>query len=364
MLFEKGNWHAKMQNENKQTNKILLQALNGEQTEQVPFWLMRQAGRYLPEYRELRAKREGFLNLVYHPESASEVTIQPIRRFGMDGAILFSDILVTPQAMGQDLRFETCEGPRLNPIQTTEDLKKLSIENLDETLSPIYDTVSLTRQKLDQEGFTGTALIGFAGSPWTVACYMVNGKGSKDYQAVKNYAKANPDDFSELLNLLVQATIHYLSKQIDAGAEAIQLFDSWSGLLNDEEFEEFVIGPTMKIVSAIKSKYPSIPVIGFPRKAGSKIAKYALDTKIDALGLDEEANLDWILDNIPDHVTLQGNLSNEHLLQGGEIMQKAAKDILDKCSKRPFIFNLGHGVIKETPVDHVGALTDIIRNYK
>lgn len=346
------------------TDKILLQALNGEKTQQVPFWLMRQAGRYLPEYRELRAKRDGFLNLVYHPESASEVTIQPIRRFGMDGAILFSDILVTPQAMGQDLKFETGEGPRLNPIQNSQDLKNLSIENLDDTLSPIYETISLTRQKLVQEGFAGTTLLGFAGSPWTVACYMINGRGSKDFQTVKDYAKENSADFAELLNLLVQATIHYLSKQIDAGVEAVQLFDSWSGLLNDEEFQEFVIEPTKIIVSAIKSKYPSIPIIGFPRKAGTKIVQYALETKINALGLDEDVDLAWVLKNIPDHITLQGNLSNEHLLQGGEVMQSAAKDILDKCSKRPFIFNLGHGVIKETPVDHVDALTDIIRNYK
>lgn len=345
-----------------QKKKILLDTLRGEKSKKVPFWLMRQAGRYLPEYRALRAEKGSFLNLVYDPISASEVTIQPIRRFGMDGAILFSDILVTPQAMGQELRFETGEGPKLNPVRTFEDIKNLSISDLDKTLSPIYETLSLTRQKLDEEGFGSTTLIGFAGSPWTVACYMVNGQGSKDYAFVREYASVNPENFSAILDLLVQSTIHYLSKQIEAGAEAIQLFDSWSGLLNDEEFEQYVIEPTAKIVAAIKLKY-DVPVIGFPRKAGKKALSYITKTKVDALGLDEEADLSWIKVNVPENIVLQGNLSNEVLLKGRNNLEISTKNILDQLSERAFIFNLGHGVIKETPISHVETLTDIIRKY-
>lgn len=342
--------------------KILLDTLRGQKSEKIPFWLMRQAGRYLPEYRALRAEKGSFLNLVYDPESASEVTIQPIRRFGMDGAILFSDILVIPQAMGQDLRFETGEGPKLNPVRSAQDIKNLSVSKLDETLSPIYETLSFTRQKLDDEGFGGVTLIGFAGSPWTVACYMVNGQGSKDYAFVRDYASTNPEGFSVILDLIVQSTIHYLSRQIDAGAEVLQLFDSWSGLLNDDEFEQYVIEPTAKIVAAIQSKY-DVPIIGFPRKAGKKVLGYVKKTNVSALGLDEEADLSWIVSNIPENIVLQGNLSNEILLKGGENLENITKNILDQLAKRAFIFNLGHGVIKETPITHVERLTEIIRKY-
>jgi uroporphyrinogen decarboxylase len=256
-------------------NKPIIENLNGNKTPKIPFWLMRQAGRYLPEYREIRKKSGGFLNLVYNPDAASEVTMQPIRRFGMDATILFSDILVIPQALGQDLKFETGEGPKLNSLKNLEDIEALNFETIDQTLNPIYQTVAHTKSKLLSEGFKDTALIGFAGSPWTLACYMIEGGGSKTFEKTKRWAYGNPNSFKKLIDLLVQANIHYLSKQIEAGADAIQLFDSWAGVLNEDNFKKWVIEPTAQIVSAIKKTYPTIPIIGFPRDSGDKSVLYA-----------------------------------------------------------------------------------------
>lgn len=346
-------------------NKNLLRVLKNQMPEKIPFWLMRQAGRYLPEYRELRAEAGGFLDLVYHSERASEVTLQPIRRFGMDAAILFSDILVIPQALGQNLKFETGEGPKLNALTSQEDINNLDLENIDDVLNPVYETVRLTREKLSGEGFNNTALIGFCGSPWTVACYMIEGGGSKDFAKVKKWAEESPDSFQSLIDKLVASSIHYLSKQIEAGAEAIQLFDSWSGLLDGEEdFIRWSVEPTKRIVNAIKDKYPNMPIIGFPRGCGKNSLLYARETGINAIGMDYDMDKRWAAENLQSLVPVQGNLHPETLLKGGAALEKEALEILETFSDKPFIFNLGHGVIKETPPEHVQQLTDIIRNFE
>lgn len=341
-------------------NKTLIQNLNGKVTEKVPFWFMRQAGRYLPEYRDLRKSKGSFLNMVYDPQTASEVTLQPIRRFGMNGAILFSDILVIPHALGQKVEFEAGQGPKLDPIQSVKDLTKLDLSKINQILSPIYETLKLVKSKLDIEKFDNTTLIGFAGSPWTVACYMVEGGGSKTFDKTKKWAYGDPNNFQKLIDIVTEATIDYLCKQIEAGAEALQVFDSWSGILDKENFKKWVITPTAKIVKSVKASYPDIKIVGFPREAGFYYADYATNTGIDALGIDFSSDLD----NLPKNIPLQGNLDPSYLLVGGDVMIKAADAILSKMRDRPFIFNLGHGVIKETPPEHVEQLSNYIRNFK
>ena len=330
----------------------------------IPFWFMRQAGRDLPEYRELRKQAGGFLDLVYDPEQASEVTLQPIKRFGMSAAILFSDILVIPQALGQDLKFETGEGPRLNALENLNDIENLNLENIDQTLSPIYETVSLTREKLNHENFDDTALIGFAGSPWTVACYMVEGRGNKTFDKTQKWAVETPDVFQKLIDILVTATSHYLIKQIEAGAQIIQLFDSWSGLLDQENFDRWVTKPTMDIIQNVRNVYPDIPIIGFPREAATMAISYAKITGINAIGLDYSMKPDWARDNLQNILPVQGNLDPQILLEGGENLEKTTHHILETFSDKPFIFNLGHGIIKETPPQHVAQLCEMIRNFK
>lgn len=345
-------------------NKIFIQNLKDQQTDAVPFWFMRQAGRYLPEYRELRAKAGGFLKLAYNPEWASEVTMQPIRRFGMSAAILFSDILVIPQALGMDLKFETGEGPKLNALQDLNDIQNLNSEKIHETLNPIYETVRQTSQKLKSENFQETALIGFAGSPWTVACYMIEGGGSKNFAKTQEWALNKPDEFSTLIQTLIEATANYLGKQIEAGAEAVQLFDSWAGILDNESFARWSIAPTKAIIDKIKKNYPETPIIGFPRNVGNKSIQYVNETGIQAVGLDYEINPVWARDNLQSIIPVQGNLDPSILLEGGQKMIEAAQNILEIFSNKPFIFNLGHGVIKETPPEHVEQLCDLIRNFK
>ena len=346
-------------------SKKIIRAYRGEKNEngQCPWWLMRQAGRYLPEYRELRAQAGGFLELVYDPEKASEITLQPIRRFGMNGAILFSDILVIPQALGQKLWFETGEGPRLDrPF----DFEKLDVSKIDETLSPVYETVKRVSSKLEMEGFDETALLGFCGGPWTVACYMIEGGSSKNgFAAVKDFMAAEPLAFSALLGCVTNASIHYLCRQIEAGCAAVQIFESWAGLLEGPVFASCVIEPTAKIVKAVKEKYPDIPVIGFPRaaKPGS-IKDYAAGTQVNCVGLDYETPLDLAAALQKDGFCVQGNLDPEILLKGGEEMKLQTENILKVLSSGPFVFNLGHGVIKETPPEHVAALAKIIESYK
>jgi uroporphyrinogen decarboxylase len=347
----------------KPTSKPILEVLHRRKPARVPFWLMRQAGRYLPEYRALRADTASFLDLVYDPEKASEVTMQPIRRFGMDGAILFSDILVIPDALGQKIWFETGEGPKLQALTSEADFADLDLDRVEKHLAPVFETIRLTREKLAAEKFDATALIGFCGSPWTVACYMVQGHGGSDFSKAVNWAKENPDSFQKLINIVTAASCIYLSAQIKAGVEALQLFESHAGLLEGEQFERWVIAPTHKIGEYLKDFHADIPVIGFPRCAGKAALDYALETLVDCVGLDQDADLDWAAREISPHMPVQGNLDPELLLAGGDALAQGLEKIRLTLQGKPFILNLGHGVIKETPPEHVAQLRDIVRGW-
>jgi uroporphyrinogen decarboxylase len=340
--------------------KSILKTLNGQPSQTPPFWFMRQAGRYLPEYKQTRAEAGGFLDLCYNPDFATEVTLQPLRRYSMDAAILFSDILVIPDALGQDVKFVAGEGPKLNPIRNIEALSKLGMDQFHEHLNPVYESVSSIRSALRREGFNDTALIGFAGSPWTVACYMVEGGGSKEFLHVKRWAYQNPDDFEKLIDLLVTATSAYLCRQIESGAEIIQLFDSWSGVLSEAEFTRWVIEPTVKIINHLKSKHPDIPVIGFPKGAGSLYSHYVDKTGVDAVSIDFQVPLSQAK-NLQMTRPVQGNLDPIALLSGGAALDREADRILEALSGENFIFNLGHGINKETPPEHVEQLSKRIR---
>lgn len=341
------------------TEKLLLSALQGKVTRRTPFWFMRQAGRYLPEYRELRAQKGGFLNLVYDPLAACEITMQPIRRFGMDGAILFSDILVIPQALGQSLEFTAGEGPQLGDLN----IASLNPARIHETLSPIYETVSNIRASLKTEGFHHTALIGFAGSPWTLACYMIQGQGSKDFGKAKHFALQNPAQFNALLDIILEATIAYLSAQVKAGAEALQLFESWASMADTKGFEDWIIKPTARIVTALRTLHPQTPIIGFPKGAGAMLGRYATETGVQGLGIDSLTPLNWAAEQAPG-LALQGNLDPWVLAAGGEAMESRALAILNSMKNHPFIFNLGHGIDKSTPVEHVETLSRIIKEFR
>ena len=345
------------------SRKPILDVLQRRVPERVPFWLMRQAGRYLPEYRELRAQAGSFLNLVYDPQKASEVTMQPIRRFGMDGAILFSDILVIPDALGQKVVFEAGEGPKLQAIETALDLKDLNLDRVEKHLAPVFETIRLTREKLASEKFGQTALLGFCGSPWTVACYMVEGGGSKDFPKTKAWAKESPESFQSLINIVTAGSCLYLSAQIKAGVEAVQLFESHAGQLEGDQFEKWIIEPTHKIGEYMKDFHADIPVIGFPRGAGKAALDYGLETLVDCVGLDYDADLDWAARVITPHMPVQGNLDPALLLAGGSAMEEGLEKIRLTLNGKPFIFNLGHGVIKETPPEHVADLTRIVRGW-
>lgn len=339
-----------------QVDKPLLAALRGDRRDPVPMWMMRQAGRYLPEYRELRREKGSFLDLVYDPPSAAEITLQPIERFlQLDAAILFSDILIVPFAIGQNLTFVTGEGPRLTPPLGSSDLDELTPYLA--RLEPIYETVRLVRQQLAP----GKTLIGFAGSPWTVATYMVAGQGSREQAEARRLAYADPAKFSAIIARVEQVTLDYLSGQVEAGVNALQLFDSWSGSLSPAQFEQWVIAPTARIVSALRERHPDVPVIGFPKGAGGKLASYARDTGITALGLDETVDPLWAAKELPDRLPLQGNLDPLALLAGGEALTGAVKRILDAFAGRPHIFNLGHGILQDTPVAHVEQLIALVK---
>lgn len=338
-------------------SKPLLDALQRKMPSQVPIWLMRQAGRYLPEYREIRARARDFLDLCYSPALAAEVTLQPIRRFGFDAAILFADILLVPHALGQNVRFAEGEGPILDPIRDMAALRALRPEASTARLDPVFETVRRVRASLPPE----TALIGFAGSPWTVASYMAEGRGSADQRAAKLWALRDPAGFGALIDLLERATIAYLCEQIRAGVEAVQLFESWAGSLDAEGFGAFVVAPTRRIVGTLKSRHPDVPVIGFPRGAGVKIKAYAASTGIDAIGLDWSVPLDWARNEIDPAVTLQGNLDPIALLAGGAALTGRTDDILTAMRGRRFVFNLGHGILPDTPPEHVAALVTQVR---
>ncbi|MCB2085797.1 MAG: uroporphyrinogen decarboxylase [Sphingomonadaceae bacterium] len=337
---------------------ILLETLRGKQGDKVPMWLMRQAGRYLPEYRELRAQKGGFLELAYDSEAASEVTLQPVRRFGFDGAILFSDILVIPHAMGQDLWFEAGEGPRLAPPLV--DGAWQGLESVKERLDPVYETVRLTRAALGEE----TTMLGFAGSPWTVATYMVAGQGSKDQADTRALAYRDPAAFGSLIEAIESATVDYLIGQIDAGVEAVQLFDSWAGSLAPDQFERWVIAPNARIVAKLKEARPDVPVIGFPKGSGAKLPAYARETGVDAVGVDETVDPQWAARELPADMPVQGNLDPLLLLAGGEALGIRVETILRAFSDRPHVFNLGHGIGQHTPIAHVEALVAQVRGWR
>ena len=336
-------------------DKPLLAVLGGERRDPPPMWLMRQAGRYLPEYRALRADKGGFLDLVYDPAAAAEVTLQPLRRFAFDGAILFSDILIVPYALGQDLWFETGEGPRLAPRMAEAGLGDL--EPRLERLSPIYETVRLVKAGLSPE----TTFLGFAGSPWTVATYMIAGQGSREQGEARQLAYSDPGKMDSILDAIASVTVDYLSGQIEAGVEAVQLFDSWSGSLAPAQFERFVIARNAWIVDQLRKRHPAIPIIGFPKGAGGKLGAYARETGVDAIGLDETVDPVWANRELPDGLPVQGNLDPLALLAGGEALRDATKRVLDALAPRPHIFNLGHGIGQHTPIAHVEQLVALVK---
>ncbi|MDP3906269.1 uroporphyrinogen decarboxylase [Novosphingobium sp.] len=337
---------------------LLLDTLRGRNASQRPVWLMRQAGRYLPEYRALRAEKGGFLPLVYDSEAAAEITLQPIRRFGFDGAILFSDILIVPYAMGQDLQFLAGEGPHLSPRLVDTALSALTA--VPDRLSPIYDTVRLVRAGLAAD----KTMLGFAGSAWTVATYMVAGEGSRDQHETRAMAYRDPAAFQAIIDAIVDVTVEYLAGQIEAGAEAVQLFDSWAGSLAPEEFERWVIAPNAAIAGRIKARYPDVPVIGFPKGSGEKLAAYARETGVDAVGIDETVDPLWAARTLPAGLPVQGNLDPLLLLAGGAELERQTLRVLDAFADRPHVFNLGHGIGQFTPLEHVEALLAVVRGWR
>ena len=334
----------------------LLDTLKGAKQAVAPVWLMRQAGRYLPEYRELRAEKGGFLDLVYDSEAAAEVTVQPLRRFGFDGAILFSDILIVPHAMGQGLEFLAGEGPKLSPTLLEADLEAFAPHT--ERFDAVYETVRLVRSRIDES----VTMLGFAGSPWTVATYMIAGQGSKNQEPARLLAYRDPQRMQAILDAIADKSIEYLRGQIDAGAEAVQLFDSWAGSLAPDEFERWVIAPNAKITAAIKQSHPETPVIGFPKGAGAKLPAYARETGVDAVGLDETLDPAWAHRSLPENMPVQGNLDPLLLEAGGPELPKRVRAIVEAFEDRPHIFNLGHGIGQFTPIAHVEELLAALRN--
>ena len=329
-------------------SKPLLAVLKGERAAVPPVWMMRQAGRYLPEYRALRAEKGSFLNLVYDSDAACEVTLQPLRRFAeLDAAILFSDILIVPFAIGQELTFVTGEGPRLAPPLMESNLDDLTADL--SRLDPIYETVAKVKAALAPD----KTLIGFAGSPWTVATYMVAGQGSREQAEARRLAYLEPERFGAIIERIEAVTLDYLSGQIATGAEAVQLFDSWAGSLSPIQFERWVIGPTARLAAALHERHPGVPVIGFPKGAGGKLGAYARETGVDAVGIDETVDPVWASRELLEGLPVQGNLDPLALIAGGDTITRAVDHILDAFAGRPHIFNLGHGISQDTPIAHV-----------
>lgn len=341
-------------------NKILNIINKKQKAEKPPIWIMRQAGRYLPEYREIRANVNGFLDLCYNSNLASEVTLQPIRRFDLDAAIIFSDILVIPDALGVKVDFVKNEGPVLQKISNKQDLQKLKIDNVVNHLQPVFETLRLTKNQLS----TDKTLIGFSGSPWTIACYMIEGGSSKNFDSVRKTALQNPEFFTQLIDILTDAIIIYLREQIKAGADVIKLFDSWAGLLPENDFQKWVINPTKKIIAKIKAEFPNIPVICFPRGSGILYKNFVAEVKPDVIAVDQNLSTKWIAQNLQKDlgIIVQGNLDNHLLAYGSkEEIKKEVKKILQDLGDYPFIFNLGHGILQETPIENVEFLIDLVR---
>lgn len=344
------------------SDKKILRVLGGEAVWPPPLWLMRQAGRYLPEYRQVRAQAGDFIRLCTTPPLAAEVTLQPIRRYGFDAAILFSDILMLPWALGHGLAFKEGEGPVLPRLEDRAGVERLDPERARGAVAPILETVRRVREGLDAEGFgESTALIGFAGSPFTVACYMVEGSGSKDFARVRGMAHGDPALFGALLDVLTAATVEYLSAQVEAGAETVMLFDSWAGVLSPRLFGLHVTEPTRRITAALHARHPGLRVIGFPRLAGVLVGEYAARTGVDAVALDTGADLARAAGLVPDGVATQGNLDPLALVAGGDALAAEADGVLAAARGRPHVFNLGHGIVPQTPPEHV---LDLVRRVR
>ena len=356
--FNLSYWYARAMNP---MNKPLLRVLAGEPVWPPPIWLMRQAGRYLPEYRATRAQAGDFIALCTSPALACEVTLQPIRRFRFDGAILFSDILILPWALGQGLAYKEGEGPVMPPLRDAAGIAALDPARVAAAVAPVMETVSRVRAELLAEGFDTTALIGFAGAPFTVACYMVEGHGSRDFAAVRGLAYADPALFARLIDTLTDATIAYLAMQADAGAEVLMLFDTWAGLLPPSQFRAHVIGPIDKIVRALRQRCPGIPIIAFPRLAGLMLGEFVRATGVDAVGVDASADMRVAAETVSSSVALQGNLDPLALVAGGPALDAQAHAILSAVRGRSFVFNLGHGIVPQTPINHVARLTELVR---
>jgi uroporphyrinogen decarboxylase len=338
-------------------HKAILDVLNHQPRSPPPIWLMRQAGRYLPEYRALREKAGDFLTLCFTPDLAAEVTLQPVRRFGFDAAILFSDILVIPHALGQAVRFAAGEGPQLDPIADRQALTQLSLELDHGVLAPIYETIRRVKASLAPD----VALLGFCGAPWTVASYMIAGHGTPDQQPARMFAYGDPEAFAGLMDKLVDASAAYLVRQLRAGVDAVQIFDTWAGVLPAEEFARWCIGPAQRIVAKVRSHVPDAKVIGFPRGAGAGLLRYVEDVPVDAVGLDWMADPTFVRDQIQWRVPVQGNLDPLALLAGGTALDRGVDNILAAFSERPFIFNLGHGILPQTPIAHVEQMISRVR---
>jgi uroporphyrinogen decarboxylase len=340
------------------TQKTLLRALAGETLPTPPIWMMRQAGRYLPEYRATRAQAGDFLSLCYNSELAAEVTLQPIRRYGFDAAILFADILLLPQALGADLWFETGEGPRLSTITSMAGVQALKPKDaIHEKLAPIYETVRILSRALPNE----TALIGFAGAPWTVATYMIAGRGSKDQGAAHALKAADRATFSALIDVITEATIDYLSMQVQAGAEVVKLFDSWAGSLKGQDFTDFAVKPTARIIAALKAKHPGLPVIAFPREAGAGYIGFAAATGADCVAIDNSVTPEWAAEHVQVSGCVQGNLAPHHMVTGGQDLIDATRRVVNAFRHGPHIFNLGHGITPDANPDNVQLMIDTVR---
>jgi uroporphyrinogen decarboxylase len=337
--------------------KKLVSVLEGYRQAVPPVWLMRQAGRYLPEYRALREKAGGFLDLCFNPDLAAEVTLQPVRRFGFDAAILFSDILVVPYALGRKVDFLVGEGPKLEPLTDAAGLSSLS-KSIDQTIvAAIYETVRRVKAALDEQ----TTLIGFCGAPWTVATYMIAGEGTPDQAPARMFAYGDPDSFQKLIDTLTQASIDYLVGQLKAGADCVQIFDTWAGVLPQAEFERWSTLPTNKIVAGVRAQVPGAKIIGFPRGAGAKLWRYVQDTGVDAVGLDWTQGLVYARDHIQTLKPVQGNVDPLALLAGGSALDRQVDEVIGALGGGPFIFNLGHGILPQTPIAHVERMLERVR---
>lgn len=339
--------------------KLILNALKGQAHAIPPVWMMRQAGRYLPEYKKVRATTNSFLEFCYTPEKAAEVTVQPIKRFDFDAAILFSDILVVPDALGQEVWFEEGFGPRLTPV----DLQKPSLDGPEEALKrlePVFQAIELVRADLDPK----KALLGFCGAPWTVATYMIAGRGKEDQLKARQAILANTAACTALFDLLVETSIAYLSEQIRRGVDAVQIFDTWAGSLDDLAFDTWVTEPTRRIVAGVKANHPDVPVVGFPKSVGLRLERYVERTGIDAVGLDSGVPLEFARDVLQKRVCVQGNVDPLRLIAGGDALMESVDAAMNALCDGPFIFNLGHGITPETPIDHVHAMVDRVRSGK